>query len=192
MPGCPPRHGNHNLPMPEKASHAATVHRDSTRVISILNRLSAPDIDRDAALHRAGVLRRLSRCQLDADLAAALYEGSRIPPTTHLRLRPDRCSRGSTLSGTYEPAGVGQMLDDPELAMSWQYTSRKPTGLSTSVTTSSHQSLPASGNPWDGRRTPTPGSSATTTPSAPTCGSSSTTPAAQPHRQRICRSESAS
>ena len=47
------------------------------------------------------------------------------------------------------------MLDDPELAMSWQYTSRKPTGLSTSVTTSSHQSLPASGNPWDGRRTPT-------------------------------------
>jgi len=39
--------------------------------------------------------------------------------------------------------------------MSWQYTSRKPTGLSTSVTTSSHQSLPASGNPWDGRRTPT-------------------------------------
>jgi hypothetical protein len=69
---------------------------------------------------------------------------------------------------TQEPAALVNCSMIQELATSWQHTSHKPTGLSTSVTTSSHQSLPASENPWDGRRTPTPGSSATTTPSAPT------------------------
>jgi hypothetical protein len=72
--------------MPEKASHAATAHRDSTRVISIINRLFAPHIDSDAALHRVGVLRRPSRCQLDADLAAALHEGESDPTHNPLAL----------------------------------------------------------------------------------------------------------
>jgi hypothetical protein len=106
MPGCSSPRQSHNPQMPEKASHAATAHRDSTRVISTINRLSAPDIDRDAALHPEPYFAVFRDASWMRTLQLRSMKGSRIPPTTHLRLRPDRCSRGSTLSGTYEPAAL--------------------------------------------------------------------------------------